>query len=303
MCCSPAKMMHPEVLLEEARTCVQVSAMLAQNELLLCLLDHHADINSAPGTLGWSALHLCALVNNEEGAEKLLAHGAAICHWCCFQTGIFDVSNGMRNWLLLFWLRVRLNSKFRIKGKLTVNPHSSIGKKKSLVLHFHPKQLSQRVIKSHPKPPQFSEKNCPRWRCGGEHRQNVGGTCRASRLSGAAEGSLCGPSRSEGPTATLGSSRGGGGAGGCPRGALGVFQRWVGGKISRKICGFMLFHIFCRKRSVKSGWLSPVHFKGMFQKYETCPPKKYYNMLFNTNKVLSCWCHKFDQYSCRFRPF
>jgi len=90
-------MMHPEVLLEEARTCVQVSAMLAQNELLLCLLDHHADINSAPGTLGWSALHLCALVNNEEGAEKLLAHGAAICHWCCFQTGIFDVSNGMPN--------------------------------------------------------------------------------------------------------------------------------------------------------------------------------------------------------------
>lgn len=68
-----------KVLLEEARTCVQVSAMLAQNELLLCLLDHHADINSAPGTLGWSALHLCALVNNEEGAEKLLAHGAAIC--------------------------------------------------------------------------------------------------------------------------------------------------------------------------------------------------------------------------------
>eukprot|EP00435_Cladocopium_sp_Y103_P061135 s245_g22.t1 len=68
-----------KVLLEEARTCLQVSAMLAQNELLLCLLDHHADINTAPGTLGWSALHLCALVNNEEGAEKLLAHGAAIC--------------------------------------------------------------------------------------------------------------------------------------------------------------------------------------------------------------------------------
>ena len=128
-------------------------------------------------------------------------------------------------------------------------------KKKSLVLHFHPKT----VPKSHQKPSQTSSvfwKKFPRWRCGGEHSQNVGGTCRASRLSGAAEGSLC-PSRSEGPTATLGSSRGGGGAGGCPRGALGVFQRWVGGKISRKICGFMLFHIFCRKRSVKSGWLSP----------------------------------------------
>ena len=55
---------------------------------------------------------------------------------------------------------MRLNSKFRIKGKLTVNPHSSIGKK-TLVLHFHPKQLSQRVIKSHPKPPQFSEKIAP----------------------------------------------------------------------------------------------------------------------------------------------
>ena len=67
-----------KVLLEEARTCLQVSAMLAQNELLLCLLDHHADINTAPGSLGWSALHLCALVNNEEGAEKLLAHGAVL---------------------------------------------------------------------------------------------------------------------------------------------------------------------------------------------------------------------------------
>ena len=67
-----------KVLLEEARTCLQVSAMLAQNELLLCLLDHHADINTAPGSLGWSALHLCALVNNEEGAERLLAHGAVL---------------------------------------------------------------------------------------------------------------------------------------------------------------------------------------------------------------------------------
>ena len=160
MCCSPAKMMHPEVLLEEARTCVQVSAMLAQNELLLCLLDHHADINSAPGTLGWSALHLCALVNNEEGAEKLLAHGAAICHWCCFQTGIFDVSNGMPNWLLLFWLRARLNSKFRIKGKLTVNPHSSIEKKKHWWFISTPKT----VPNSHQKPSQTSSvfwKNSP----------------------------------------------------------------------------------------------------------------------------------------------
>lgn len=68
-----------KVLLEEARSCVQVTSMLAQNELLLCLLDHHADINTAPGTLGWTALHLCALVNNQEGAGKLLAHGAAIC--------------------------------------------------------------------------------------------------------------------------------------------------------------------------------------------------------------------------------
>lgn len=52
--------------------------MLAQNELLLHLLDHNADVNSAPGSLGWTPLHLCSLVNNEEGAEKLLAHGAAL---------------------------------------------------------------------------------------------------------------------------------------------------------------------------------------------------------------------------------
>lgn len=95
-----------KVLLEEARTCLQagtgvashlnpsvllhylawrmclqrgqVSMMLAQNDLALLLLEKRADMNSAPGSLGWSPLHLCAIVNNEEGAQQLLAHGAAL---------------------------------------------------------------------------------------------------------------------------------------------------------------------------------------------------------------------------------
>eukprot|EP00913_Durusdinium_trenchii_P013759 g12919.t1 len=46
---------------------------------MLTLLDHSAEINTAPGSLGWTALHLCAIVNNEEGAEALLARGAALC--------------------------------------------------------------------------------------------------------------------------------------------------------------------------------------------------------------------------------
>ncbi|CAE7638908.1 rps-14 [Symbiodinium necroappetens] len=65
------------VLLEESRTCLQVCAMLAHNELMLCLLEHSADINAAPGSLGWSALHLCSAVSNQEGAELLLSRGAS----------------------------------------------------------------------------------------------------------------------------------------------------------------------------------------------------------------------------------
>jgi len=65
------------VLLDESRTCLQVCAMLAHNELMLCLLEHGADINAAPGSLGWSALHLCSAVSNQEGAELLLSRGAS----------------------------------------------------------------------------------------------------------------------------------------------------------------------------------------------------------------------------------
>ncbi|CAE7244326.1 rps-14, partial [Symbiodinium pilosum] len=64
------------VLLEESRTCLQVCAMLAHNELMLCLLEHSADINAAPGSLGWSALHLCSAVSNQEGTSILLSRGA-----------------------------------------------------------------------------------------------------------------------------------------------------------------------------------------------------------------------------------
>eukprot|EP00930_Biecheleria_cincta_P025958 TRINITY_DN18393_c0_g1_i1.p1 TRINITY_DN18393_c0_g1~~TRINITY_DN18393_c0_g1_i1.p1 ORF type:complete len:2224 (-),score=490.13 TRINITY_DN18393_c0_g1_i1:182-6853(-) len=63
-------------LLEEARTCLQVCSVLGHNELLVCMLEHGADINAAPGGLGWTTLHLCAAVCNDEGAALLLARGA-----------------------------------------------------------------------------------------------------------------------------------------------------------------------------------------------------------------------------------
>lgn len=63
-------------LLEEARTCLQVCSVLGHNELLVLMLEHGADINAAPGGLGWTTLHLCAAVCNDEGAALLLARGA-----------------------------------------------------------------------------------------------------------------------------------------------------------------------------------------------------------------------------------
>mmetsp|Transcript_142793 Transcript_142793/g.259628 ORF Transcript_142793/g.259628 Transcript_142793/m.259628 type:complete len:2277 (-) Transcript_142793:264-7094(-) len=63
--------------LEEARTCLQVCAALAHDQLLQRILDNNADINAAPGALGWTALHLCAAVGNEQGAALLLSRGAA----------------------------------------------------------------------------------------------------------------------------------------------------------------------------------------------------------------------------------
>ena len=33
-------------------------------------------MNAAPGALGWTALHLCAAVGNDEGALLLLGRGA-----------------------------------------------------------------------------------------------------------------------------------------------------------------------------------------------------------------------------------
>lgn len=65
-----------KVCLDEARTCVQVCATLAHTELLATLLNHCADVNSATGALGWSSLHLCAVVGNEEGTALLLERGA-----------------------------------------------------------------------------------------------------------------------------------------------------------------------------------------------------------------------------------
>jgi ankyrin repeat protein len=62
--------------LDESRTCLQVCAALAHNDLIGCILEHRGDINAAPGTLGWTALHLCAAVANEEGARLLLDRGA-----------------------------------------------------------------------------------------------------------------------------------------------------------------------------------------------------------------------------------
>jgi len=64
--------------LEEARTCLQVCATLAHNDLLTSVLEYGADINAAPGALGWTSLHLCSAVNNEEGVNLLLARGAMV---------------------------------------------------------------------------------------------------------------------------------------------------------------------------------------------------------------------------------
>eukprot|EP00931_Biecheleriopsis_adriatica_P031685 TRINITY_DN1854_c0_g1_i2.p1 TRINITY_DN1854_c0_g1~~TRINITY_DN1854_c0_g1_i2.p1 ORF type:complete len:2226 (-),score=590.31 TRINITY_DN1854_c0_g1_i2:45-6722(-) len=63
-------------LLEEARTCLQLCATLGNNELMVRLLEYGANINAAPGGLGWTALHLCTAVNNEAGVSLLLARGA-----------------------------------------------------------------------------------------------------------------------------------------------------------------------------------------------------------------------------------
>lgn len=62
--------------LEEARTCLQVCSTLAHTAIMTLVLDRGADINAAPGALGWTSLHLCAAVNNEEGASLLLSRGA-----------------------------------------------------------------------------------------------------------------------------------------------------------------------------------------------------------------------------------
>jgi len=64
--------------LEEARTCLQVCATLGHNNLLAVMLDHGADIDAAPGALGWTSLHLCAAVGNHEGIALLLSRGANI---------------------------------------------------------------------------------------------------------------------------------------------------------------------------------------------------------------------------------
>eukprot|EP00928_Gymnodinium_smaydae_P015488 TRINITY_DN1572_c0_g4_i2.p1 TRINITY_DN1572_c0_g4~~TRINITY_DN1572_c0_g4_i2.p1 ORF type:complete len:2374 (-),score=582.19 TRINITY_DN1572_c0_g4_i2:113-6397(-) len=66
--------------LEEARTCLQVCATLAHNELMIGLMEKGAELNAAPGALGWTALHLASAVGNREGADMLLSRGA-----CLFQ--------------------------------------------------------------------------------------------------------------------------------------------------------------------------------------------------------------------------
>lgn len=63
--------------LQEARTCLQVCAALAHNDLLLSMLEHKAEVNAAPGALGWTAIHLCAAVGNDVGAASLLSGGAS----------------------------------------------------------------------------------------------------------------------------------------------------------------------------------------------------------------------------------
>lgn len=63
--------------LDEARTCLQVCAVVAHDKLMGMILNNGADINAAPGALGWTSLHLCAAVGNETGAALLLSRGAA----------------------------------------------------------------------------------------------------------------------------------------------------------------------------------------------------------------------------------
>eukprot|EP00929_Paragymnodinium_shiwhaense_P095267 TRINITY_DN562_c0_g1_i2.p1 TRINITY_DN562_c0_g1~~TRINITY_DN562_c0_g1_i2.p1 ORF type:complete len:2378 (-),score=697.35 TRINITY_DN562_c0_g1_i2:319-7452(-) len=62
--------------LEEARTCLQICSTLAHNDILTAMLEHGADVNAAPGALGWTSLHLCAAVGNDEAAAVLLSRGA-----------------------------------------------------------------------------------------------------------------------------------------------------------------------------------------------------------------------------------
>eukprot|EP00927_Polykrikos_kofoidii_P010456 TRINITY_DN1440_c2_g1_i1.p1 TRINITY_DN1440_c2_g1~~TRINITY_DN1440_c2_g1_i1.p1 ORF type:complete len:2196 (+),score=321.50 TRINITY_DN1440_c2_g1_i1:150-6737(+) len=64
------------VCIAEARTCLQVSAALGHNEVVARLLDRRADLDAAPGVLGWTALHICAAVGNDEVAALLLDYGA-----------------------------------------------------------------------------------------------------------------------------------------------------------------------------------------------------------------------------------
>ncbi|CAK0909086.1 unnamed protein product, partial [Prorocentrum cordatum] len=51
-------------------------ATLSHNEIMLKLINGGADLNLAPGALGWTPLHLCAAVGNDDGAGLLIARGA-----------------------------------------------------------------------------------------------------------------------------------------------------------------------------------------------------------------------------------
>eukprot|EP00928_Gymnodinium_smaydae_P015485 TRINITY_DN1572_c0_g2_i2.p1 TRINITY_DN1572_c0_g2~~TRINITY_DN1572_c0_g2_i2.p1 ORF type:complete len:1418 (-),score=340.06 TRINITY_DN1572_c0_g2_i2:2448-6701(-) len=64
------------LILEEARTCAQVAALLGHTGILARVLDARCDIDAAPGTLGWTALHICAVVGNADCAALLLDRGA-----------------------------------------------------------------------------------------------------------------------------------------------------------------------------------------------------------------------------------
>jgi ankyrin repeat protein len=62
--------------LEEARMCLQACCVLEHNDLIGPLLEKKAQIDAAPGAFRWTALHLCAVMSNDEGAAKLVKHGA-----------------------------------------------------------------------------------------------------------------------------------------------------------------------------------------------------------------------------------